>query len=79
MWSDGGAGMSRDGYLPPGVEEWMIPGNRPIDVAWDKTYEEECNKERCECYEVCKLIENENEGECKRLQELAEERLYGRH
>jgi hypothetical protein len=27
--------MSRDGYLPPGVEYSHLPGNRPEDVAWD--------------------------------------------
>ena len=26
--------MSRDGYLPPGVTDSMIPGNTPEDVEW---------------------------------------------
>ena len=25
--------------LPPGVNEGMIPGNRPEDMAWDKFHE----------------------------------------
>ena len=25
--------------LPPGVTEGMIPGNRPIDAAWDAVYD----------------------------------------
>ena len=25
--------------LPPGCEEYMIPGNRPEDIAWDKFIE----------------------------------------
>ena len=28
--------MSRDGYLPPGVTDSMIPGNTPEDVEWEK-------------------------------------------
>lgn len=32
--------MSKDGYLPPGVEEWMIPGNRPEDYRYEKLLEE---------------------------------------
>ena len=28
--------MSKDGTLPPGVEAYMIPGNRPEDEAYDK-------------------------------------------
>lgn len=31
--------MSRDGYLPPGVETWMIPGNRPEDEEWEELLE----------------------------------------
>lgn len=31
--------MSRDGYLPPGVETWMIPGNRPQDEEWEELLE----------------------------------------
>lgn len=27
--------MSKDGYLPPGVTESMIPGDRPEDVEWE--------------------------------------------
>lgn len=28
--------MSRDGYLPPGVTDSMIPGNTPEDVEWEE-------------------------------------------
>jgi len=31
--------VSRDGYLPPGVETWMIPGNRPEDEEWEELLE----------------------------------------
>ena len=31
--------MSRDGYLPDGVENWMIPGNRPEEEAFGRAYE----------------------------------------
>ena len=34
--------------LPPGVDESMIPGNRPEDLAWDKFHEEiggDCDQE----------------------------------
>lgn len=27
--------MSKDGTLPPGVEHWGVPGDRPDDVRWD--------------------------------------------
>lgn len=72
--------MSKDGYLPPGVEEWMIPGNRPEDVAWDKAYEKYCHgnldEHGCECHSVCKLVEQEREGDCKKLEEMANDILY---
>ena len=32
--------MSRDGYLPPGVESYMIPGNRPEDELYEKFTED---------------------------------------
>ena len=25
--------------LPPGVDEWDLPGNRPEDAAWDRVYD----------------------------------------
>lgn len=28
--------MSKDGTLPPGVEAYMIPGNRPEDEDWER-------------------------------------------
>ena len=31
--------MSRDGYLPDGVENWMIPGNSREEEAWGRAYE----------------------------------------
>jgi hypothetical protein len=31
--------MSRDGMLPPGVEESDIPGNRPEDAEWEELLE----------------------------------------
>lgn len=39
--------MSRDGWLPPGVEEWDIPGNRPEDIRADKILERVCDA--CPC------------------------------
>jgi hypothetical protein len=31
--------MSRDGYLPPGIEDIDIPGNRPGDIEFDNMIE----------------------------------------
>jgi hypothetical protein len=43
--------------LPPGVTESMIPGNRPIDAAFDREYDARgclC----CAWYEKCELRDN---------------------
>jgi len=34
--------------LPPGVNECDLPGNRPIDILWEKEAEKFC--ENCERY-----------------------------
>jgi hypothetical protein len=31
--------MSKDGFLPPGVEDSDIPGNRPEDIEWEELLE----------------------------------------
>ena len=37
--------------LPPGVNECDIPGNRPIDILWEKEAEKFC--ENCEHVKNC--------------------------
>ena len=41
--------MSRDGYLPDGVNESDIPGNRPGDNHHPECYLHEDQPERCVC------------------------------
>lgn len=42
--------MSRDGYLPPGVESYMIPGNRPEDDHHESC---PCHEDQPEVYGGC--------------------------
>lgn len=41
--------MSRDGYLPDGVEDWHIPGNRPQDQHFDECPCADDGPEYCVC------------------------------
>lgn len=74
--------MSKDGYLPPGVEEYMIPGNRPEDILFEKILDETCGK--CPCRNVCRYYDNpgthwDNPEECpcvKKALEAAHEPPY---
>lgn len=41
--------MSRDGWLPPGVEDWHIPGNRPCDDHYDTCHCADDAEPVCTC------------------------------
>lgn len=45
--------MSKDGWLPPGVEHNMIPGDRPEDVAWEAAAE---SVSAYDVLEACKKV-----------------------